>query len=163
MCIRDRRGRLRALKQALALRFNMELKAVVDDIVQIPVYSGIDLERVQDVAWVDRWLMEQTSKYVVSVLPPQPSEQHKRRLARRMRRAVEAAYQNKRTVLSLTSPMFAPGLANEWGEKGNKCLLSWMELKKSLTKLRLGEGGTCLLYTSPSPRDQRGSRMPSSA
>ena len=26
-----------------------------------------------------------------------------------------------------------------------------------------GLGGTCLLYTSPSPRDQRGSRMPSSA
>ena len=25
------------------------------------------------------------------------------------------------------------------------------------------ETGTCLLYTSPSPRDQRGSRMPSSA
>ena len=33
---------------------------------------------------------------------------------------------------------------------------------------RLAENGsagiiTCLLYTSPSPRDQRGSRMPSSA
>ena len=26
-----------------------------------------------------------------------------------------------------------------------------------------GAGDTCLLYTSPSPRDQRGSRMPSSA
>ena len=26
-----------------------------------------------------------------------------------------------------------------------------------------GIGYTCLLYTSPSPRDQRGSRMPSSA
>ena len=26
-----------------------------------------------------------------------------------------------------------------------------------------GVPGTCLLYTSPSPRDQRGSRMPSSA
>ena len=25
------------------------------------------------------------------------------------------------------------------------------------------DGGPCLLYTSPSPRDQRGSRMPSSA
>ena len=25
------------------------------------------------------------------------------------------------------------------------------------------QSGTCLLYTSPSPRDQRGSRMPSSA
>ena len=27
----------------------------------------------------------------------------------------------------------------------------------------IGEATTCLLYTSPSPRDQRGSRMPSSA
>ena len=27
----------------------------------------------------------------------------------------------------------------------------------------LMQDGTCLLYTSPSPRDQRGSRMPSSA
>ena len=27
----------------------------------------------------------------------------------------------------------------------------------------LVQAGTCLLYTSPSPRDQRGSRMPSSA
>ena len=29
--------------------------------------------------------------------------------------------------------------------------------------LSLYENRTCLLYTSPSPRDQRGSRMPSSA
>ena len=28
-------------------------------------------------------------------------------------------------------------------------------------KIQIGD--TCLLYTSPSPRDQRGSRMPSSA
>ena len=27
----------------------------------------------------------------------------------------------------------------------------------------VGKAGDCLLYTSPSPRDQRGSRMPSSA
>ena len=27
----------------------------------------------------------------------------------------------------------------------------------------IGDVGCCLLYTSPSPRDQRGSRMPSSA
>jgi len=32
-------------------------------------------------------------------------------------------------------------------------------LEESLTE----RGYTCLLYTSPSPRDQRGSRMPSSA
>ena len=29
--------------------------------------------------------------------------------------------------------------------------------------LRVGKAHDCLLYTSPSPRDQRGSRMPSSA
>ena len=29
--------------------------------------------------------------------------------------------------------------------------------------LAMGEYYLCLLYTSPSPRDQRGSRMPSSA
>ena len=30
-------------------------------------------------------------------------------------------------------------------------------------KLEMGHARACLLYTSPSPRDQRGSRMPSSA
>ena len=38
---------------------------------------------------------------------------------------------------------------------------------KLFESVSLGEVGggkeTCLLYTSPSPRDQRGSRMPSSA
>ena len=32
-----------------------------------------------------------------------------------------------------------------------------------LSATGMGLVGTCLLYTSPSPRDQRGSRMPSSA
>ena len=32
-----------------------------------------------------------------------------------------------------------------------------------ISKLLVAEGTICLLYTSPSPRDQRGSRMPSSA
>ena len=31
------------------------------------------------------------------------------------------------------------------------------------TATMIATGGVCLLYTSPSPRDQRGSRMPSSA
>ena len=29
--------------------------------------------------------------------------------------------------------------------------------------VKMNDGRTCLLYTSPSPRDQRGARMPSSA
>ena len=40
------------------------------------------------------------------------------------------------------------------------------ETEEILTHFPMGEGTVhngCLLYTSPSPRDQRGSRMPSSA
>ena len=36
-------------------------------------------------------------------------------------------------------------------------------LKPTQGNVYVGELDTCLLYTSPSPRDQRGSRMPSSA
>ena len=34
---------------------------------------------------------------------------------------------------------------------------------KGFKNIRVGQWTGCLLYTSPSPRDQRGSRMPSSA
>ena len=36
-------------------------------------------------------------------------------------------------------------------------------LGKEVVKLHITEGNVCLLYTSPSPRDKRQSRMPSSA
>ena len=45
-------------------------------------------------------------------------------------------------------------------------ILSWSygEIKKPETiNYRTFKPESCLLYTSPSPRDQRGSRMPSSA
>ena len=38
-----------------------------------------------------------------------------------------------------------------------------LDLDKSLPQSSVYRNLTCLLYTSPSPRDQRGSRMPSSA
>jgi len=40
---------------------------------------------------------------------------------------------------------------------------SSVEELQELEYLEIDEGTLCLLYTSPSPRDQRGSRMPSSA
>ena len=41
--------------------------------------------------------------------------------------------------------------------------LEWADLKQRLQQLLVLTILVCLLYTSPSPRDQRGSRMPSSA
>ena len=52
------------------------------------------------------------------------------------------------------------------GEENLQFLLHPPRLKKALAVLdedKSGEIDVCLLYTSPSPRDQRGSRMPSSA
>ena len=37
------------------------------------------------------------------------------------------------------------------------------KLERFLEAIDVEDGCVCLLYTSPSPRDQRGSRMPSSA
>ena len=40
----------------------------------------------------------------------------------------------------------------------------WIRLDEAFSKNHFGNASKhCLLYTSPSPRDQRGSRMPSSA
>ena len=49
--------------------------------------------------------------------------------------------------------------------KSLETLLSLIELYEKGTGAKLDKSKTeaCLLYTSPSPRDQRGSRMPSSA
>ena len=40
---------------------------------------------------------------------------------------------------------------------------SYLDQGYERVKIKCGQNGLCLLYTSPSPRDQRGSRMPSSA
>ena len=54
------------------------------------------------------------------------------------------------------TPIFMPV-----GTYGSVKAMSPLELKEIDAQIILGN--TCLLYTSPSPRDQRGSRMPSSA
>ena len=41
--------------------------------------------------------------------------------------------------------------------------LSPREIVSELDRFVVGQNKACLLYTSPSPREQRGSRMPSSA
>ena len=46
----------------------------------------------------------------------------------------------------------------DWGSNGTE-----KDLFRSILDFYMNNVKTCLLYTSPSPRDQRGSRMPSSA
>ena len=55
-----------------------------------------------------------------------------------------------RSFLSLFNPVIEIAMSTGAVERGNTVDVAW-EIKG------------CLLYTSPSPRDQRGSRMPSSA
>ena len=49
------------------------------------------------------------------------------------------------------------------GTTGESPTLSWDEQLQLLQAVRDAVGSDCLLYTSPSPRDKRQSRMPSSA
>ena len=71
-----------------------------------------------------------------------------------------------------SDPLYIDYHDNEWGRpvydgvrlfeklclEGFQSGLSWITILKKRENFR-----SCLLYTSPSPRDQRGSRMPSSA
>ena len=51
-----------------------------------------------------------------------------------------------------------------WGLNGLLLMLiGWFGLSANRSQTQMLQLQTCLLYTSPSPRDQRGSRMPSSA
>ena len=58
---------------------------------------------------------------------------------------------------------------NEKGIQEPEITAAATVMREKSLKFDIGDGthidtcGTCLLYTSPSPRDQRGSRMPSSA
>ena len=47
--------------------------------------------------------------------------------------------------------------------KYKMCLVWKYRVKNFITVEKYWEGKICLLYTSPSPRDKRQSRMPSSA
>ena len=55
--------------------------------------------------------------------------------------------------------------ANGNGDVQTNCEVAsgFPRLSLTLTEIQPPQPGSCLLYTSPSPRDQRGSRMPSSA
>ena len=73
------------------------------------------------------------------------------------------SYQPQRSFLKLINTADGKTIA-ERGKRSFYAGWCWY-LKNRIDKkfMRMYQDYTCLLYTSPSPRDQRGSRMPSSA
>ena len=55
------------------------------------------------------------------------------------------------------------GITVEDCEKVSKHVSKVLDAENDFSEKYMLEVSSCLLYTSPSPRDQRGSRMPSSA
>ena len=66
------------------------------------------------------------------------------------------------TAVSAVKDVLTAALDGDHTEETLEEILSAYTTLKSVNK-RLGHNGTCLLYTSPSPRDLSTSRMPSSA
>ena len=54
-------------------------------------------------------------------------------------------------------------VGSQWGDEGKGKIVDWLSEQADVVIRFQGGHNACLLYTSPSPRDQRGSRMPSSA
>ena len=78
---------------------------------------------------------------------------------RELRREVCASRENYAMLALLAASTaqftFRSALEGEWELERTK--------QGAIVRARYSLRGDCLLYTSPSPRDQRGSRMPSSA
>ena len=86
---------------------------------------------------------------------------------RKALRLMEMAERFRLPILTfIDTPGAFPGIdAEERGQSEAiaRNLMVMSKLDTPIVATVIGEGGSCLLYTSPSPRDQRGSRMPSSA
>ena len=66
-------------------------------------------------------------------------------------------------VTELTSPYFFVPPSGNTAERPEDCEPGTLRFNTDVGSLEVFRGNTCLLYTSPSPRDATLSRMPSSA
>ena len=69
-------------------------------------------------------------------------------------------FENVEWLQHINSPDAARDISAVRADNGNRVLIQARHVSKSISEV---EANACLLYTSPSPRDKRQSRMPSSA
>ena len=67
----------------------------------------------------------------------------------------------KSDVIAQENEVAAANLNSDYAALGEHLDRRGIDIE--VIKSKVAQYGVCLLYTSPSPRDQRGSRMPSSA
>ena len=80
-------------------------------------------------------------------------------------RHVLSVFGDRDEVLRLNPLGKVPALIIDEGETlvDSAMIIDYLDELAGPARRLTPAAGTCLLYTSPSPRDQRGSRMPSSA
>ena len=103
-----------------------------------------------------------------AILPPDALQKHVGKDDAVLKRVRVVAATQKKPTTEKRSAAFEKSLP-PIAEKLEKTLATSLNVAlpagaaEELLRKYAGENGSCLLYTSPSPRDQRGSRMPSSA
>nr|CUV15985.1 protein of unknown function [Ralstonia solanacearum] len=85
------------------------------------------------------------------------------KIAQRLREAVAALGIPHARSVAAGHVTVSVGVASGWGQEGVSPQVLVKAADGALGEARGGGDGGCLLYTSPSPRDKRQSRMPSSA
>ena len=127
-------------RKAVAPMFTPRTLAGFEDLIRSRAAAILDeLPRNEDFDWVSKVSVELTSRMLATLFDVPQEDRHK-------------LIHWSDTVERLADPEYfdtvEEGMQEIWG-----CFEYFSEAWKD----------SCLLYTSPSPRDQRGSRMPSSA
>ena len=164
MCIRDRIGYRGSGKSSVAPHLAKLLgKKCVDTDDQIELVTGnsiADIFAQQGEAGFRQWETTVIQAYalehdlVVSLGGGAPTVKENRQLLQ----------QSGKTALLVAEPeILWQRISSDPASKSNRPDLTDLDGFAEVKKVLQQRAATCLLYTSPSPRDQRGSRMPSSA
>ena len=126
----------------------VDTNAVNEDLEDAAEYAGFILETDQVVSGGSHFFVESWDDDVVVTIDDANGVSHQ--VTKRM------------TELTIRHGLlFDMGFTAAWTDE-NESIDIWMSASQEIVMV-IDAVYTCLLYTSPSPRDQRGSRMPSSA